>query len=193
MTFDSSDPNAGGSDKRRIFTIGHSNTSVEDLVADLGANGIRVLVDVRRYPSSKRHPQFNRPALAFALQMAGIAYVHEVDLGGHREPAVDSPNGGLKKEGFRAYVDHMATEPFGRALGRIQGAASRMPLALMCAEADPAGCHRFYLSDRLTTEGFEVIHLIRGGGRRTHRLSPEARIVDDRLIYPPDGGQGTLF
>lgn len=180
-------------DKPKIFTVGHSSTPVETLLAKLEACSIRLLVDVRRYPSSKRHPQYNRPALAFALQQVGMAYVHEIELGGHREPLQDSENDGLKNAGFRAYADHMATDPFKAALSRICGAAQRMPLALMCAEASPSHCHRLYLSDRLTVEGFEVHHILGPDQIEMHRLTPEARVVDGRLIYPPDGGQTSMF
>ena len=185
-------------EKPRIYTLGHSSTPVEVLIEKITTHGIRLLVDVRRYPSSKRHPQYNRPALAFALQEQGVAYVHEVDLGGHRDPspdseARDSKNAGLKNEGFRAYADHMGSDVFQNALARISGAAKRLPLALMCAEADPSHCHRLYLSDRLTADGFEVIHILKPEETRVHRLTPEARIVDGRLVYPADGGQTSLF
>ena len=180
-------------ERPKIYTVGHSNTRVELLIAKLTAHGIRILVDVRRYPSSKRHPQYNRPALALSLQMEAIAYVHELGLGGHREPAPDSKHGGLKNDGFRGYADHMATPEFRQAFARIQGAARKLPLAVMCAEADPAHCHRLYLSDALTAKGFDVIHVLNDNETRVHQLSPEARVVDGELTYPADGGQGSLF
>lgn len=180
-------------DKPRLFTVGHSSTPVEALLAKLDAFGIRLLVDIRRYPSSKRHPEYNRPALAFALQQVGRAYVHEVELGGMREPSPDSENGGLKNAGFRGYADHMASDAFQAALSRVRGAARRMPVALMCAEASPSHCHRLYLSDRLTADGFEVCHILAPDKMEVHRLTPEARLVDGRLVYPPEGGQASLL
>lgn len=174
----------------RIFTVGHSNKPVELLIAKLKAFQIRVLVDVRRYPSSKRYPQYNRPALAVSLQLQGIAYIHEIDLGGHREPKAGSPNGGLRNPGFQGYADHMATGDFRLAFERIKSAAKKVPLAIMCAEADPAHCHRLFLSDALTLGGFEVVHVLKPDETQVHRLSPEARMEDGALTYPPDGGQG---
>ena len=186
-------PEARSEPEARIYTVGHSSTPVEELLAKLEAHQIRVLVDVRRYPSSKRYPQYNRPNLAFSLQEKGMAYVHELDLGGHREPSSDSPNTGLKNAGFRGYADHMATDDFARALHRISAAARRMPVALMCAEASPAHCHRLYLSDRLTVEGFEVVHVLKPQEVSIHCLTPEARLVDGELTYPPEGGQVSMF
>lgn len=183
----------GPEHKPHIYTVGHSNTPIDGFLHQLKAHGIRLLVDVRRYPSSKRYPQYNRPALAFALQQEGIAYIHEIELGGHREPKADSENGGLKNDGFRAYADHMTSAGFLDAFARICGAARRLPLALMCAEADPEHCHRLYLSDRLTVEGFDVRHILKTSEVRAHRLNADARHVDGRLVYPPDGGQASLF
>ena len=175
----------------RIFTVGHSNKPVELLIAKLEAFQIRVLVDVRRHPSSKRYPQYNRPALAVSLQLRGMAYIHEIDLGGHREPMPGSPNGGLRNPGLRGYADHMATEDFRLAFERIKSAAKKVPLALMCAEADPVDCHRLLLSDALTLDGFEVVHVLKSDETRIHQLSPEARVEDGVLTYPPDRNSDT--
>ena len=177
----------------RVFTVGHSNKPVELLIAKLEAFQIRVLVDVRRYPSSKRYPQYNRPALAVSLQLRGIAYIHELELGGHREPKPDSVNGGLKNEGFRGYADHLVDEDFRLAFERIKGAARKVPVAVMCAEAEPSHCHRYFLSDALTVDGFEVVHVLKPEETQIHRLSPEARVENGVLTYPPDGGQSSLF
>ena len=67
-----------------IFTVGHSTRPIEDLLALLAEHSVQTLVDVRRFPGSRRHPQFSRDALAASLAEAGIEYVHEPDLGGRR-------------------------------------------------------------------------------------------------------------
>jgi uncharacterized protein (DUF488 family) len=73
----------------RVLTIGHGTRSSDELVACLADAGARTLVDVRRFPSSRRNPQFNAAALEPALQAAGIAYRHAVELGGRLSaPAV---------------------------------------------------------------------------------------------------------
>ena len=179
--------------RSRIFTVGHSNLPVVSLIAQLEAHRIRILVDVRRYPSSRRYPQYNRPALAVSLQERGIAYVHEIDLGGHREPLPGSVNGGIRADGFRGYADHMGTPAFRGAFDRVTAAARKVPLTVMCAEADPSDCHRLYLSDALTVAGFEVVHLLGSEATRPHRLTPEARVRDGLLSYPAEGGQTSLF
>src|SRR5215218_1468431 len=65
-----------------VFTAGHSTRPIEELLALLAERGVRTLVDVRRFPGSRRHPQFSRDALAASLAGAGIQYVHEPGLGG---------------------------------------------------------------------------------------------------------------
>lgn len=90
-----------------IFTIGHSTREVGELIGLLQENGVHALADVRRYPASRRHPQFNREALAASLQQAGIEYVSLPELGGRRAPAKDSPNTAWRSPGFRGYADYM--------------------------------------------------------------------------------------
>src|SRR5262245_49162585 len=102
------------SSRRRIYTIGHSTRSLEELVALLRDNGVTRLADIRRYPGSRRFPHFSREALERSLPEHGIAYVHVPELGGRRKPAPDSPNTALRNEQFRAYADHMASEEFRR-------------------------------------------------------------------------------
>src|ERR1700720_775195 len=75
-----------------LFTIGHSTRGIDELLGLLAEHGIETLIDVRRFPASRRHPQFSREALAASLAAAGIAYVHEPDLGGRRQPQPGSPN-----------------------------------------------------------------------------------------------------
>lgn len=171
-----------------VFTIGHSNTSSEELVAKLEAHGVRMLVDIRRYPSSRRHPQFNGPALAESLADRGIRYLHEEDLGGHREPFANSPNSGLPEGAFRGYADHMGSHVFRGALERLLTLAGEKLTAVMCAELDPAHCHRSLLADVLMSRGCEVFHILGSGECRLHTLHPNARLLKTgRVIYPDPG------
>jgi len=68
----------------RVWTVGHGARTADDFVDLLRSAGVETLVDVRRFAGSRRHPQFNRNALAATLAAAGIAYRHEVELGGRR-------------------------------------------------------------------------------------------------------------
>ncbi len=167
-----------------LLTIGHSNHSWERFLDPLARHGVRVLADIRRVPRSGRNPQFSGRELARALAGAGIAYRHFPGLGGMREPAPDSPNTAVLDAVFRGYADHMSTGLFARSLGELLDLAARDPVAAMCAEADPADCHRSYLADAAAARGAEVTHILANGGLRAHALSPLARIDGGSITYP---------
>jgi uncharacterized protein (DUF488 family) len=178
---------------RTVFTVGHSTRTLAELRALLAEHGIRLLVDVRRFPASRRHPHFSGPSLAEALRAAGVGYRHEPDLGGRRSPVPGSRNLGWRNEGFRGYADHMATAPFREALARV--AAEPGPVAVMCAEAVPWRCHRQLIADALLAQGDRVRHILAEGRAEEHRLTPDARIEPGgRVVYPgPAGPQTRLF
>jgi len=161
----------------KVYTVGHSTRPIGELVALLTAAGVRLLVDVRRFPVSRRYPHFSGPALRASLSEAGIDYRHEVALGGHREPRPDSPNKAWRASAFRGYADHMATAGFAAGLERLEKAAAARPTAVMCAEADPARCHRQLLADALTLRGAQVVHLLGPGRMESHEVHPAARIT----------------
>jgi uncharacterized protein (DUF488 family) len=166
-----------------IHTVGLSTRPVEELIGLLRDADVRRLVDVRRYPVSRRHPRFSRDALARSLAAAGIAYQHEAGLGGHREPSPGSPNTAWR-DAFRGYADHMGTPEFQAALERV---ASLAHAAVMCAEADPSRCHRQLLADALVLRGLPVRHLLQPGRSEEHRLHPRAVRKDGRITYPAAG------
>ena len=145
-------------------------------------------MDVRRFPASRRHPHFAREALARALADAGIAYVHEPEMGGRRSPRPDSPNTAWRAKGFQGYADHMDTEGFRAALERVARWAAESPTAVMCAEITPWRCHRQLIADALTARGHEVVHIVTRDRTETHRLNPAVRVLPDgRLVYPASG------
>src|SRR5919199_1287159 len=115
-----------------IFTIGHSTHEADAFLELLRRAGIELLVDVRRYPSSRRFPWFNGPDLRRSLGEAGISYEHCEALGGRRDPSPDSPNGGWRVGQFRGYADHMASDEFQSALARLEELAARTRVAVMC-------------------------------------------------------------
>src|SRR5262245_64884025 len=120
---------------RTIWTVGHSTRPIEELLALLAAGGIKLLADVRRFPGSRRHPQFNQEALAKSLMDAGIEYRHFVDLGGRRSKRLpESPNTAWRVEQFNAYADYMQSPEFLAALEELQSAAQTQPTAIMCYE-----------------------------------------------------------
>jgi uncharacterized protein (DUF488 family) len=117
-------------------------------------------------------------------------YVHLPELGGMRTPRADSPHTALADGPFRGYADHMASDEFARGLARLVSLAAARRAAAMCAEADPAHCHRSLISDLLVVGGHAVAHIVDAGPARAHLLSPQARAGGGALVY--DGAQGRL-
>ena len=180
----------GGSYAGVVWTIGHSTRSLEELVALLQAHGVRSLVDVRRFPRSRRHPQFDRVALAGDLPAAGIAYAHAPGLGGFRRAAPDSRNTGLHNASFRGYADYMQGAQFAEHLAALIAAAAEAPTTIMCAESLPWRCHRSLIADALVARGVEVRHIMSAISAPVHTLSEAARVAEGRVTYP---GQEPLF
>lgn len=169
----------------QIFTIGHSNRSLEEFLALLRAYGIRCLVDVRRFPHSRRNPQFNRELLAQQLPEHGMSYRHCPALGGRRRPRPDSPNTGWVNAGFRGFADYMQTPVFTAALEELLQVAIREgPLALLCAEAVPWRCHRSLIADALAARGISVWHILSSTRLQPHQLTVFSRVVDGVVQYP---------
>src|SRR5262249_23037796 len=133
------------------------------------------------------------PARAGSWGGSGIAYVHEVDMGGRREPRPDSPNNGWRVAAFRGYADHTATPAFQGALERLLALAAAGRAAVMCAEAVPWRCHPQLIADALVARGACVRHILGPGQARAHELHPGAHVgADGRLTYPARG-QRALF
>lgn len=171
----------------RLYTIGHSTRSIEELLEALQAHGIKTLVDIRAFPMSRRLPQFNRESLEQSLTAAGIRYVWMKSLGGYRKKMrEDSPNIALRNPSFRNYADHMLTEEFEAAMAEVIAFAERAPTVYMCAERVYFRCHRMLVSDWLLAHGHAVLHIDGTGPVKAHRLTAEARMVDDKLVYRGD-------
>jgi uncharacterized protein (DUF488 family) len=166
----------------RIYTLGHSTRSLEELVALLREHGIKRLADIRRYPGSRRFPHFSREALERSMPEHGVEYVHMPELGGRRKPRGDSPNMALRNEQFRAYADYMATREFAEAIDKLLAFEGRT--AIMCAEAVPWRCHRNLVSDDLVRRGVEVIHVIGRNSAQRHEMTADARVEGDHVVYP---------
>jgi uncharacterized protein (DUF488 family) len=163
----------------RVLTIGHGTRAAEELVTCLQQAGAETLVDVRRFPSSRRNPQFNRAAIAETLGAAGIAYRHAEELGGRRshEPG-EERFACIRVDAFRSYAARMRTEPWQRAL---DAALSEPAPCFMCAETPWQRCHRRLISELLTARGHNVVHLLRPGESERHRLFDESDVRAGRL------------
>ena len=149
-----------------IKTIGHSNHPIERFVDLLKAGGVRLLVDVRSMPYSRRFPQFGRERLAKSLDEAGIAYLWEGEaLGG--------------KPGQGGGYTALAARPvFKQALDRVVERSRITTLCLMCAEKEPLDCHRTVLvSRRLAERGVAIEHLLADGTSRRHAAIEESLLT----------------
>jgi len=172
---------------RQIWTIGHSTRKIDDFVAMLQHNGIRLVADVRMLPGSKRYPQFNKEALADSLGESGISYEHFPELGGRRKTKLGSKNTAWRNESFRGYADYMETEEFRKGIDRLTKLADKTgPTAIMCAEAVWWRCHRSLISDYLKTRGVEVIHIMDLNKTEPHPFTSVAKIVNGELTYEGD-------
>jgi uncharacterized protein (DUF488 family) len=165
-----------------LHTIGHSTRSLEAYIELLHLHSIAILIDVRRWPASRRLPHFNRAALAGALQLEGIDYLWRGDLGGFRKASPDSPNTGWRVVSFRAYADFMLQEEFARIMKEMEIIAGERRAALMCAEAVPWRCHRQLLADAFLVRGWSVRHIM-DDGCHEHQLTKFAVPQGTRIYY----------
>jgi len=168
----------------RLWTIGHSTRKIDQFTSLLEENGIKLVVDVRGLPGSKRYPQFNKEGLAQSLREHGIRYEHLPELGGRRKPRPDSRNTAWRNVSFRGYADYMETEEFRTGIERLVDLTSEVgPAAIMCAEAVWWRCHRALVSDYLKVRGIEVIHIADANKTEQHPYTSAARIVNGKLSY----------
>jgi uncharacterized protein (DUF488 family) len=151
----------------RVFTVGHGTRSSEELVEMLDGAGVRTLVDVRRFPASRRHPQFNQAALTASVEEAGIAYRHAVELGGRRsgEPGAERFRC-IEVAAFRSYAARMGTPEWQDALARE---LAQPEPCFLCAETLWWRCHRRLIAELLLARGREVVHLLKPGHSERHR------------------------
>lgn len=169
-----------------LYTIGHSNRTWDEFLGLLRAHGVKAVADVRRFPGSRRLPQYNDAYLAQNLPAAGIAYLPFPNLGGRRKPNPNSPNAGWRNESFRAYADYMQTSTFTAALDDLMAQAAQIPTAIMCAEAVPWRCHRSLIADALIVRGWQVLNIMSPTQAKQHKLTPFARVQGVEISYPPE-------
>ena len=165
-----------------VHTIGHSTRTIERFLDLLRAHGIELLIDVRRWPASRRNPQYQRDSLAKKMEESGIGYIWRQDLGGFRKPKPDSVNTAWQVGAFRAYADFMLTDEFIGIVRDVEQQVSKLRAAFMCAEALPWQCHRQLLADAFLVRGWNVRHIM-DDGCREHRVPPFARVSGDRIVY----------
>jgi uncharacterized protein (DUF488 family) len=168
---------------RTVHTIGHSTRGIQEFTALLKAHAVTLVVDVRRWPASRRYPHFRRQALVEYLSNESIDYLWREDLGGFRKPSGDSQNTAWKVGAFRAYADFMLTPIFETAMQEVVQLIASKRMAIMCAEAVPWRCHRQLLADAFLVRGFSVRHIM-DGGCHAHHLPPFALPKGTKIFYP---------
>jgi uncharacterized protein (DUF488 family) len=142
-----------------LFSVGHSNHTIDNFVSLLKGAGVTLLADVRSYPKSRYAPQFNRDAMERSLPENGIKYLY-----------LGKELGGMAREKISA-------QDFERGLSRLISESEKQPTAMMCAERDPLDCHRWlWLSRELTARGVEISHILANGKIESQRET------EDRLL-----------
>jgi uncharacterized protein (DUF488 family) len=146
--------------EKPIFSIGHSNHSLETFLRLLQTQQIEVLVDTRSHPYSRYAPQFNSPALRCAVTGAGMQYLFlGKELGGRPEGEEF-----YDPDGFVLYWRVAQTPWFQQGIRRLENGHKKCRIGLMCSEENPADCHRHLLIGRVLRKRGHAIHHIRGDG-----------------------------
>lgn len=167
----------------KIFTIGHSTRTIEEFLELLVYFDIKILADIRRFPGSRKYPQFDQDALKKSLEENGIEYVYIEDLGGRRKVSPDSKNTAWRNKSFQGYADYMETECFENGIKVLEKLALEKNTAMMCSEAVWWRCHRSMVSDYLKAKGWEVMHIMSLGKATEHPYTAPARIVGNQVFY----------
>lgn len=166
-----------------LYTIGHSNRTIEQFVELLKINNIKQVIDIRTIPKSRHNPQFNQDCLSKTLRNRHIGYRHMKMLGGLRHPLKNSLNTAWENSSFRGYADYMLTEEFEIGLEKLIEIAKKKISVIMCAEAVPWRCHRSLIGDMLLLRNFDVYDIIGKNSVRLHELTSWGRIIGKHIIY----------
>ena len=168
-----------------IWTIGHSTRPLQEFLQLVASYRLEAVADVRRFPGSRRQPQYAQAALSETLAEHRIDYRWLPARGGRRRPLPDSPNTAWRNASFRGYADHIASAEFSTGLDELLAISIHKRTALMCAESMWWRCHRALIADVLCVRGIEVIHILDARHAVLHPLTSQARIVQGRLSYVP--------
>ena len=152
-----------------IYTIGHSDHTVDDFIALLHRHGITLLVDVRSQPYSRWVHQFNRELLLHDLQDAGIEYRYMGDtLGGRPTDPALYDSGEERPD----YQRQEKTAEYQAGIGKLLRLAQNRPTVVMCSEGDHRHCHRHLL----------ITQTLMGYGTCVRHIQPDGTMVPGSLI-----------
>ncbi|HEU4648361.1 MAG TPA: DUF488 domain-containing protein [Gemmatimonadales bacterium] len=169
-----------------VWTVGHSTRSLPEFLSVLAPYGIEAVADVRRFPGSRRQPQYDKPALEAALHAAGIDYLSIPALGGRRQPVSNTSASAWRHPALRGYADYLAGDEFEAGLFELLMVAWGLRTAVMCAEVLWWRCHRRMIADVLVSLGVRVMHIMDAKTARAHELTAPARMVRGVLTYAPE-------
>jgi uncharacterized protein (DUF488 family) len=148
----------------RIYTLGHSNRSLEEILGILEAFGIGLVIDVRRFPGSRKFPYFNKENLEKELPKTGINYIHFPELGGYR------------KEGYLVFSQ---TEEFKIAIEKLLEIVDEKTAVILCAEILWWRCHRRYIANILSEMGHQIIHIY--DEKKTQEHKPREKEIEEKM------------
>ena len=168
---------------KTIWTIGHSTRTLDQFIGMLKYFEILLVIDIRRFPGSRKYPHFNQENLQVSLRESGIDYMYFEDLGGRRKIHPDSTNTAWNNPSFRAYADYMETTPFQNSIEKLEKVASQQRTAYMCSEAVWWRCHRSLVSDVLKAGGWRVMHIMGPEKSEEHPYTSPAKIKSGKVSY----------
>jgi uncharacterized protein (DUF488 family) len=170
-----------------LYTVGHSDRSIEEFISILQSARIESVIDVRRLPGSRKHPQFDEDALGASLDAVGIRFDRIPELTGRRPVSKDVPfevNAFWQNRSFHNYADHALTVEFGSGLDELISLGKDARTTVMCSEAVWWRCHRRIIADHLIARGLPVFHLMAQGREHPADLTDGAVVADDSVTYP---------
>ena len=176
----------------RIFTIGHSDRTLDEFLALLEHSAIRLVADVRSNPVSVRFPWFERYTLSEALERNGFSYRWFRQLGARvkRQPGAAQQTG--IDEDLRDYAAYLSTPRATNACRELVEIGSSCNMAILCAERDVARCHRRLIADVLCHQGARVVHIIGTQQAEDHVINPGFGVLESgEFVYRQD--QLSLF
>ncbi|MBX7072487.1 MAG: DUF488 domain-containing protein [Pirellulales bacterium] len=167
-----------------IYTLGHSTRSIDEFADLLLENGVQRVLDVRRFPGSRKFPHFTGDTFQQGLEERGIGYTHLPELGGRRSAGGADEGGYWRNASFRGYAKYMQSPEFRQGMERLLALCDQETCALVCAEAVPWRCHRSLIADWLVAAGHSVTHIMGKGKRQPHTRNPNSRLMPDgTLVY----------
>jgi uncharacterized protein (DUF488 family) len=176
-----------------MMTIGHSTLPIGSFLRALKENGCSLLVDVRRFPGSRKYPQYDQERLFASLSAAGVRTLWREGLGGRRPAHKNSRNTGWLNENFRGYADYMQTPEFAGQIDWLMVQQNLGSITIMCAEAVPWRCHRRLIGDAVLARGgaVEDIFVLPDGrsSRKPHSMTRFAQVESGQLYYPATKSQ----